>query len=114
MWNANSFLQGLTPVADSFSHNDNRYAKGTFIKLESQYDAKDGVSNWGISKIISTQSSEAVEYADYISSGGKTLPTSVLDMTQNNLMLRLQSWSSGKSEVRLHCHGSQVHSNPEW
>ena len=36
-----------------------------------------------------TQSTEAVEYTSYISAEGKTPPTSVQDMTLNNLMVRL-------------------------
>ena len=41
--------------------------------------------------------------------------TSVLDMTLNNLMVRLQQcWSFGECGVPLHCHCSQVHSGPEW
>ena len=39
--------------------------------------------------------------------------TSVLDMTQNNLMVRFQQcWSFGECGVPLHCHRSQVHSGP--
>ena len=46
---------------------------------------------------------------------GKTPPTSVLDMTLNNLMVRFQQcWSFGECGVPLHCHRSQVHSGPEW
>ena len=42
------------------------------------------------------------------------LPTSVLDMTQNNLMVRPRLWwSFGECGVPLHCHHSQVHSDPE-
>ena len=41
-----------------------------------------------------------------------THPTSVLDTILNNLMAKLQLWSF--REVPLHCHYSQVHSNPEW
>ena len=42
-------------------------------------------------------------------------PTSVLDMTLNNLMVRFkQCWSFGECGVPLHCHRSQVHSGPEW
>ena len=36
------------------------------------------------------QSAGAVEYTDCTSAEGKTPPLSVLDMTQNNLMVRLQ------------------------
>ena len=36
------------------------------------------------------KSAGAVEYTDCIYSEGKSLPTSVLDMTLNNLMRRLQ------------------------
>ena len=36
------------------------------------------------------QSAGAVEYTDCISAKGKTLPMSVLDMTLNNVMVRLQ------------------------
>ena len=44
-----------------------------------------------------------------------TPPTSVLDMTLNNLMVRFQQcWSFGECGVPLHCHHSQVHSGPEW
>ena len=43
------------------------------------------------------------------------IPTSVLDMTLNNLMVRFQQcWSFWKCRVHLHCHHSQVHSSPEW
>ena len=42
-------------------------------------------------------------------------PTSVLDMTINNQIVRLQQcWSFGECGVPLHCHCSQVHSGPEW
>ena len=44
---------------------------------------------------------------------GKTPPASVLNMTLNHLMVRLQPWSSGKSRVSLYCYCSQVHSHPE-
>ena len=37
-----------------------------------------------------------------------------LDMTLNNLMVRLQSLSLGECRVPLHCHHCQVHSDPEW
>ena len=47
--------------------------------------------------------------------GVRLPPTSVLDMTLNNLMVRFQQcWSFGECGVRLHCHCSQVHSGPEW
>ena len=39
---------------------------------------------------------------------------SVLDMTQNNLIVKLQYWSFGKCGVLLHCHYPQVHSSPGW
>ena len=42
-------------------------------------------------------------------------PTSVLNMTLNNLMVSFQlCWSFGECSVPLHCHRSQVHSSPEW
>ena len=41
-------------------------------------------------------------------------PTSVLDMTPNYLLLRIHSWNFGKCGVPLHCHYSQVHSDPVW
>ena len=34
-------------------------------------------------------------------------------MTLNNLILRLQSWNSDNFGVPLHCHCSQVHSDPK-
>ena len=47
--------------------------------------------------------------------GVRPPPTSVLDMTLNNLMVRFQQcWSFGECGVPLHCHHSQVHSGPEW
>ena len=46
--------------------------------------------------------------------GIKPLPMSVLDMTLNNLMVKLQSRRFGEEGVPLHCHCSQVHSDPEW
>ena len=59
---------------------------------------------------IFAQSAGAVEYTDCFSA-----PTSVLDMTLNNLMVRfLQCWSFGKCGVPLHSHRSQVYSGPEW
>ena len=62
------------------------------------------------------QSAGAVEYTDCFSAEGKTLPTtSVLVMTLNNLMVRFQQCCSfGECVVPLHCHRSQVHSDPEW
>ena len=41
-------------------------------------------------------------------------PNQIHDMTLNNPMVRLQSWSSGECEVHLHYHFSQVVSDPEW
>ena len=38
----------------------------------------------------------------------------VLDMTQNHLMVRLQSLIFEKHGANLHCHCSQLHSDPEW
>ena len=47
--------------------------------------------------------------------GVRPLPTSFLDMTRNNLMVRFQwCWDFGKFEAPLHCYCSQVHSGPEW
>ena len=47
--------------------------------------------------------------------GVRSPPTSVLDMTLNNLMVRFQQcWSFGEYGVSLHYHRSQVHSGPEW
>ena len=40
--------------------------------------------------------------------------TSVLDMTQNYLVVRLQCWSFGECKVLLHCHRLQIHCDPEW
>ena len=47
---------------------------------------------------------------------GKHPLMSVLDMTLNNLMARLQPCRFGECGVPLHrhCHSSQVHSDPEW
>ena len=38
--------------------------------------------------------------------------TSALDMTQNHLIVKLHSWSFGECGVPLHCHCTQVHSDP--
>ena len=47
--------------------------------------------------------------------GVRPRPTSVLDMTLNNLMVRFQQcWSFGECGVSFYCHCSQVHSDPEW
>ena len=40
--------------------------------------------------------------------------SSILDMTLNYLLMKLQSWSFGRCGVPLHCHYSQVHSDTEW
>ena len=47
---------------------------------------------------------------------GKTpTPTSVLDMTLNNQMVKFQQcWSFGEYGIPLYCHLSQVNSGPEW
>ena len=46
---------------------------------------------------------------------GKTPPTSVLDIIENNLMMRLQyCWSFRECRVTIHCHRSPVHFWPEW
>ena len=62
------------------------------------------------------QSAGAVEYTNCTSARGKTpSPTSVLDMTLNNLMVRFQwCWDFGKCRAPLHCHCSQVHSGLKW
>ena len=47
--------------------------------------------------------------------GVRPPPTSVLDMTLKNLMVRFQPcWSFRECGVPLYCHCSQVHSGPEW
>ena len=52
--------------------------------------------------ILSAQSPGAVEYADCISAEDKTpTQTSDLDMTLNNLMVRLQFWSLEECRVPL-------------
>ena len=60
----------------------------------------------------------AVEYTDYTTAEGyhpHPRPMSVLDMIQNNLIVRFQRcWSFVECGVPLHCHRSQVHSGPEW
>ena len=43
-----------------------------------------------------------------------THTTSVLDMTLNHLMARLQPGRFGEYGVCLYCYGSQIHSDPEW
>ena len=40
-------------------------------------------------------------------------PTSILEMTLNRLMMRIQFWSFVECHVLFHCHYSQVHSNPD-
>ena len=55
----------------------------------------------------------AVEYTDYISRTGRTLQMRVRDMTLNHLIMILQSWRFGECRVPLHCHCSQVHSDPK-
>ena len=45
-------------------------------------------------KKLIAQSAGSVEYIDFISTRGKTTWTSVLSMILNNLVVRLQSWSS--------------------
>ena len=61
------------------------------------------------------QLAEAVEYTNCFSAGGEDLPTSVLDMTLNNLIVRFQwCWSFREFRAPFHCHCSQVHSCPEW
>ena len=61
------------------------------------------------------QSTEAVEYTDCISTEQYSPPpASVLDTTLNNVMVRLQPWRFRKCGVPLHCHCSQIHSDPEW
>ena len=63
--------------------------------------------------IYIAQSAGVVEYTDCFSAEGKPPPTSVLDMTLNNLMVRFQQcWSFGECRVLLYCHRSQVHSGP--
>ena len=72
---------------------------------------------WARTKMAAwvAHSAEAVEYTDCWGGVKHPTPTSVLDMTQHNLMVRFQQcWSFGECEVLLHCHHSQVHSGPEW
>ena len=37
-----------------------------------------------------------------------------LTLILKNLMVKLQLWSFGECGVPIHCHCSQVHSDPEW
>ena len=61
------------------------------------------------------QSAGAVEYTDRFSAEGQDPPTSILDITLKNLMVKFQdSWSFGECRVPLHCHHSLVHSGPKW
>ena len=60
------------------------------------------------------QLAAAVEYTDCISAEDNDFPsTSVLYMTINHRMARLQPGRFGEWRVPLHCHCSQVHSDPE-
>ena len=53
------------------------------------------------------QSAGAVEYTH-------CTPTGVLDMTQNNKMVKFKkSWCFGECGVLIHCLHSHVHSGPE-
>ena len=62
------------------------------------------------------QSARVLGYTDSIfAEGVRLLPTSDLDMTLNNLMVRLLlNWSFGECGVLLHYNYSQVHSSLEW
>ena len=51
-----------------------------------------------------------VEYADCISAADNKCPG--YDIKQH-VMVRLQFWSFEECEIRLHCHYSQVHFDPE-
>ena len=104
--------------------------KTTFPTWTTQYyDTFFLLGHWGFSGLSTSyppstttnltlaQLAGAVECTNCFSAeeGGKTPPTSVLDMTLNNLMVRFQQcWSFGEYGVPLHCHHSQVHSDPEW
>ena len=78
----------------------NEETKSNFFSSESVFtqNLRDGKSAtqgqffWGavLVWIWLAQSGGAVEYTDCISAGGNIPPASVLDMTQNNLMVRLQ------------------------
>ena len=51
----------------------------------------------------------AVECTDCVCRGIRLPPMSALDMTLNNLMVRLQlCWSFGEYGVYFHCHHSQA------
>ena len=56
---------------------------------------------------------EAVEDHDCPSRQGKTSSTSVLDLTLNHLITRLQPWRFGECGLPLHCYWSRVHSDLE-
>ena len=64
--------------------------------------------------IISVHSVGAVGYTNCIQAEGLSPPlTNVLDMTLNNLIVRLQSWSFRECWVHFHCHCFQAHSGPD-
>ena len=66
-------------------------------------------------RYLTTKSAGAVEYADCISTEGyDPLNECPGYETKLHLMMRLQFWSFGGWGVLLHCHNSQVHSDPEW
>ena len=66
-------------------------------------------------KIQLSQSAGAVEYTDCTSAEDKIPPMSVLNMTQNNLMVKFHKcWGFGVYGEPLHCHCSQINSGPAW
>ena len=64
---------------------------------------------------IWAQSAGAIKYADCISEEGEdSLPTSVLDMAQNHLMVRFQFLSFEGFGEHLHCHYYSDPDLPSW
>ena len=73
------------------------------------------VKNWNLlAQLQIAQSAGTVEYTDCYSAEKYPPLMSVLIMTLNNLMVRLQwFWRFGKCEAPIYCH-SNVHCGPEW
>ena len=84
--------RGVTPPSECFGYDTK----------ESNHEVPVMLYLWGMRNTPSLQR-------------GKSPTTSVLDVTLNNLMVKLQwCWSFGECGVPLHCHRSQVHSGLEW
>ena len=89
------------------TQDNNKNLKPSFLCLHTTTDLKI-IQNQYLANSYIPVSWDCRICQKYLCRQVKTLPVSVQGMTQNHLIVGLQSWSFGEYGVTLHCHQSQT------